>query len=36
VDVLLVSEDEGTVSVIELVAGDGSDVDRVSSSLSLS
>jgi hypothetical protein len=36
VDVLLVSEGEGTVCVIGLVAGDGSVVDRVSSSLLLS
>jgi hypothetical protein len=36
VDVLLVSEGEDTVGVIELVAGDSSIVDRMSSSLLLS
>jgi hypothetical protein len=36
VDVLLVSEGEGTVCVIGLVAGDSSVVDQVSSLLSLS
>jgi hypothetical protein len=36
VDVLLVSEDEGTICVIGLMARDGSVGDRVSSSLLLS
>jgi hypothetical protein len=36
VNVLLVSEGEGTVCVIGLVAGNDSVVNRVSSSLSLS